>query len=287
MKIEKRAIKIASAWALFLAVLKFTTWIISWSMTILASAVDSLLDLIISAFNLLALKEASKPADKEHNYWHWKIEGLVAVIEWLIIIGSWWVIIYSSIKKLIFWTIIQDIDIGIYVMLASILVTWIIVFFLYSASKKTKNLVIRTDLMHYTMDFLTNTWVILALVLIKFTWLEWIDPIVGIWIAIYIIYSCINVFKDWYDLLMDTSIGKDEEISKIILKNKNIENFHKLKTHKSWWKTFISFHLVFKDKEISLRKANEISYEIENNLKKHFKNASIMVRLDPYDEKYW
>lgn len=286
MKVEKRAIKIASAWALFLAVLKFTTWIISWSMTILASAVDSLLDLIISAFNLLALKEASKPADKEHNYWHWKIEGLVAVIEWLIIIGSWWVIIYSSIKKLIFWTIIQDIDIGIYVMLASILVTWIIVFFLYSASKKTKNLVIRTDLMHYTMDFLTNTWVILALILIKLTWLEWIDPIVGIWIAIYIIYSCLNVFKDWYDLLMDTSIGKDEEISKIILKNENIESFHKLKTHKSWWKIFISFHLVFKDKDISLRKANEISHEIENNLKKHFKNASIMVRLDPYDEEY-
>ena len=284
MKPEKKAVKIASFWAFLLAVTKFTFWIISWSMTLLASAADSLLDLMVSIFNLFALKESAKPADKEHNYWHWKIEGIAAVIEWLIIIWSWGIIIFSSIKKIILGTELNSIDESIIVMIISILVTGIIVFFLNRTAKKTNNLIIKADLIHYTMDFLTNTWIIIALVLVKYTWYNIIDPIIAIGIAIYIMFPSLKILKDGYDVLMDKSIDKDKEIWKIILKNNNIESFHKLKTHKSWGKVFISFHIVFKNKDISLKRANWISNEIEKELKKHFKKSSILIRLDSYNE---
>lgn len=284
MKPEKKAVKIALFWAFLLAVTKFTFWIISWSMTLLASAADSLLDLMVSILNLFALKESAKPADKEHNYWHWKIEGIAAVIEWLIIIWSWGIIIFSSIKKIILWTELNSIDESIIVMIISIVVTGIIVFFLNRTAKKTNNLIIKADLIHYTMDFLTNTWIIIALVLVKYTWYNIIDPIIAIGIAIYIMFPSFKILKDGYDVLMDKSINKDKEIWKIILKNNNIESFHKLKTHKSWGKVFISFHIVFKDKDISLKKANWISNEIEKELKKHFKKSSILIRLDSYNE---
>ncbi len=284
MKPEKKAVKIASFWAFLLAITKFTFWIISWSMTLLASAADSLLDLMVSILNLFALKESEKPADKEHNYWHWKIEGIAAVIEWLIIIWSWGIIIFSSIKKIIFGTELNSIDESIIVMLISILITGIIVFFLNRTAKKTNNLIIKADLIHYTMDFLTNTWIIIALVLVKYTWYNIIDTIIAIGIAIYIMFPSFKILKDGYDVLMDRSINKDKEIWKIILKNNNIESFHKLKTHKSWGKVFISFHIVFKDKDISLKKANWISNEIEKELKKHFKKSSILIRLDSYNE---
>lgn len=240
-----------------LAVTKFTFWIISWSMTLLASAADSLLDLMVSILNLFALKESAKLADKEHNYWHWKIEGIAAVIEWLIIIWSWGIIIFSSIKKIILGTELNSIDESIIVMIISIIVTGIIVFFLNRTAKKTNNLIIKADLIHYTMDFLTNTWIIIALVLVKYTWYNIIDPIIAIGIAIYIMFPSFKILKDGYDVLMDKSINKDKEIWKIILKNNNIESFHKLKTHKSWGKVFISFHIVFKDKDISLKKQIE------------------------------
>ena len=284
MKPEKKAVKIASFWAFLLAVTKFTFSIISWSMTLLASAADSLLDLMVSILNLFALKESAKPADKEHNYWHWKIEGIAAVIEWLIIIWSWGIIIFSSIKKIILGTELNSIDESIIVMIISILVTGIIVFFLNRTAKKTNNLIIKADLIHYTMDFLTNTWIIIALVLVKYTWYNIIDPIIAIGIAIYIMFPSLKILKDGYDVLMDKSINKDKEIWKIILKNNNIESFHKLKTHKSWGKVFISFHIVFKNKDISLKRANWISNEIEKELKKHFKKSSILIRLDSYNE---
>jgi cation diffusion facilitator family transporter len=239
---------------------------------------------MVSILNLFALKESAKPADKEHNYWHWKIEGIAAVIEWLIIIWSWGIIIFSSIKKIILWTELNSIDESIIVMIISIVVTGIIVFFLNRTAKRTNNLIIKADLIHYTMDFLTNTWIIIALVLVKYTWYNIIDPIIAIGIAIYIMFPSFKILKDGYDVLMDKSINKDKEIWKIILKNNNIESFHKLKTHKSWGKVFISFHIVFKDKDISLKKANWISNEIEKELKKHFKKSSILIRLDSYNE---
>ena len=169
-------------------------------------------------------------------------------------------------------------------MLFSILITWIIVFFLNNTAKKTKNLIIKADLIHYTMDFLTNTWIIIALILVKFTWYHFIDPIIAIWIAIYILFPSFKILKDGFDVLMDKSINKDEEIGKIILSNTKVESFHKLKTHKSWWKVFISFHMVFKNENISLKEANAVSCEIEQALKNHFKKASILIRLDPYNE---
>ncbi len=287
MHSEKKAVKIASIWAFLLAIIKFTFWIISWSMTLLASAADSLLDFMVSLLNLFALKESAKPADKEHNYWHWKVEWLAAVIEWFIIIVSWWLIIFSSIQKLIRWDSIDWINESIIVMIISILITWIIVLFMKKTAEKTNNLIIKADLIHYTMDFLTNSWIILALILVKYTWYQSIDQIIAIGIAIYIMFPSIRIIKDWIDVLMDKSIEKDEVIWKIILKNPNIESFHKLKTHKSWGKVFISFHIVFKNKNISLKEANEISNEIEKDLKKHFKKSSILIRQDSYDELIW
>ena len=287
MHSEKKAVKIASIWAFLLAIIKFTFWIISWSMTLLASAADSLLDLMVSLLNLFALKESAKPADKEHNYWHWKVEWLAAVIEWFIIIVSWWLIIFSSIQKLLRWDSIDWINESIIVMIISILITWIIVLFMKKTAEKTNNLIIKADLIHYTMDFLTNSWIILALILVKYTWYQSIDQIIAIGIAIYIMFPSIRIIKDWIDVLMDKSIEKDEIIWKIILKNPNIESFHKLKTHKSWGKVFISFHIVFKNKNISLKEANEISNEIEKDLKKHFKKSSILIRQDSYDELIW
>lgn len=284
MKLENKAIRFAGIGAALLAVIKFIFWIISGSMVLIASAVDSLLDLMVSLFNLFALKEAKKPADHDHNYGHGKIEGIAAIIEGLIITGSAFFIIFSSFKKLFWNTEIIDITHGIFVMLFSLLITGIIVFLLQSVSKKTKSLIIKADLIHYKMDFLTNGGILLTLVLVKRTGISFLDPLIAIGIAIYILYGCKSILREGFDLLMDKSLGKDKEIWKFILEHPAIASFHKLKTHQSGGKVFISFHMVFKNPDISLKEAHFISSEMEQKLKSHFKRASVIIRLDPLDD---
>ena len=284
MNSENKVIRIASLWATVLAIIKFIFWIMSGSMVLIASAVDSLLDLMVSLFNLFALKESKKPADQDHNYGHGKIEGIAAIIEGLIITGSAFFIIFSSLKKLFWNPEISQITSSIFIMLFSLLVTGMIVFLLQSVSKTTKSLIVKSDLIHYKMDFLTNAGVILALVIVKFTDLVWIDPLIAIGIAIYILRWCGGIIKDGIDLLMDKSLGKDEEIWELILAHPAVSSFHKLKSHQSGGKVFISFHMVFKDENIRLKDAHIVSREIEMKLKKHFKRASVLIRLDPFDD---
>ena len=284
MQKAKTAIRFALFWAGLLALTKFIFGIISWSMVLIASAIDSLLDFIVSIFNLFALKKAEKPADEDHNYGHGKIEALAALFEGLLIGISWGYIIFSSVEKLIFWIQIEYLGYGILAMGISLFITWIIVFILQETTKSTKSLIVKSDLMHYKMDFLSNAGVILALVVVKFTDLTWIDPLIAIGIAIYILRWCGGIIKDGIDLLMDKSLGKDEEIWELILAHPAVSSFHKLKTHQSGGKVFISFHMVFKDENIRLKDAHIVSREIEMKLKKHFKRASVLIRLDPFDD---
>lgn len=81
--------------------MKFFVGIFSGSIAILSSAVDSLLDMMVSIFNTIAVHNASKDPDKTFNYGRGKIEALAAFLEGFIIFASAMYILYESILKII------------------------------------------------------------------------------------------------------------------------------------------------------------------------------------------
>lgn len=285
MSPEKKAISFASATAAILAITKLTVGIISGSMALISSAVDSLLDLIVSFVNLFAIKTAQEGPDAEHNYGHGKVEWIAALFEGSLILASWGFIIYSAIQKMLTHSIVNDLWSSIGVMAFSIFMTWMVVYVLSRAAKKTNSLIVKADLMHYKTDFLTNTWVILSLIIVKFTGFYLIDQIVAIGVAIYIIIGCLPIMREGFDLIMDKSIGRDEEIIDIIMGHPEVEWYHMLQTRKSGKQYFVNVHLVFVDKEISLRRAHTVSDTIEREIKKllHHK-TQVMIHLDPHDD---
>ena len=128
---EKVAPLFASMTAFILAIIKIITWIISWSVVILYSAVDSLMDMSISIINYFAVKFSSKPANEYYQYWHWKIEWIAIMIEWTIIFLSWLFVFYEGIKKIIYQEKIQYLCWSIVIMCVSIIFTFILVFYLF------------------------------------------------------------------------------------------------------------------------------------------------------------
>jgi len=248
-KLEQKAPIIAMSVAFFLAIIKFIVWIFSGSIAILSSAVDSLLDSLVSIFNYFAIRYSKEEADREHNYWHWKIEAIAASIEGTIITLSWIYIIYESIRKLITPEKISHIEWSIFVMWISIVATIWLVYFLNYIYKKTNNLIIKADSIHYKMDLYINISVIIVLIILNFIpSLSWIDWLVGLFIWIYIIYEAYSLIKEWVGLLLDKALDKHSEVKKIIekhLKNKEFESYHGLKT-RAWWSNdrFVEFHFV-------------------------------------------
>ena len=207
---QKKATLISSCVAAILTLMKLVIGIASGSVAVLASAVDSVLDMFVSIFNYFAISNSEKPADKTFNYGRGKIEALASVIEGTIITISGLYLLYQAVDKAINGHISQYLDISIYVMIASLIITISLVTYLNYVAKKTNSMVIKADALHYKTDVFSNVAVLVSLVLVTFTGYELIDVFVGGGIALYIIYSSYELIHDGILVLLDRAV--DEEL---------------------------------------------------------------------------
>ncbi len=281
-----KPIIMANITAVILIIIKTVVWLMSGSLALLSSALDSTMDFFVSLFNLYVIKTSNDKDNSIYNYWKWKIQWIWAVLEWAIVWFSWISLIYFAIKKIINKWAIENLNESIYVMIASIIITWLLVSYLSKMAKKTNNLTIRADMLHYTTDLYTNIWIIVSLILIKYTWYIIIDSIVAIIIWIYILTSSKWIITEWYHMLMDRKLDQEilnQIINTILNTDTRVSSYHFLNSRKSWDDIFIDFHLVF-DKEISLLDAHHIWDKIELEIKKTLTQAKILIHLDPYDD---
>lgn len=287
MRLEKKASIIASVTAALLISIKLFIGIVSGSVAVLASAIDSVLDLAVSVFNYFALHNTEKAPDEKFNYGRGKIEALAAVIEGVIITISGLYIFYSAIDKLINKHPTIYLEESILVMLLSLVITAALVLYLNYVAEKTASMVIRSDALHYKTDLYSNGAILVSLVIIHFTDLQMIDSILGILIALYIIYSAYFLIKEGVLMLMDVAMPKEtvDKIKAIIEKNPNINSYHQLLTRCSGKDAFVSAHLVF-NISISLFEAHRVCDNIENEIKRIDSdlNWNLVLHPDPYDD---
>lgn len=287
MTLQKKATIISSSTATLLIVIKLFIGILSGSVAVLASAIDSVLDLIVSAFNYFAITKAEQPANKKFNYGKGKIEALAAVIEGTVITVSGLFIFYSAIKKAIYHEPLEHLENSIIVMIVSLVLTIALVLFLNYVAKKTRSMVVKSDALHYKTDVLSNGAILASLILIQVTGFELIDSIMGVVISIYIIHSAYEIIKDGVYILLDASLDEEivEGIKNIILGEKEISDFHYLKTRKSANTNFVDVHLVFSP-GISLMRAHHAGDRIEEKIKELIPDGEwvINAHLDPYDD---
>jgi len=289
MSIERKATFVAIIVSIILAIAKVTVGILSGSVAVIASALDSILDMIVSIFNNIALKISESKPDKKFNYGKSKIEGLAALFEGLVIIASGLFIIYEAIRKLIHKEIITDINISIYVMVFSIVVVGGLVAFLNYVAKKTNNLVIKSDSLHYKTDLFTNGAVLISLIIVKLTGWYFVDFILSILIGIYIIKEASEIVKEGFEILLDVALDFEtvEKIKEIIKKEPLVLDYHCLRTRKAGNRNFVDVHLVLTP-DMKLKLAHTIIENVEEKIRNidPDKKWVINIHADPYDDSY-
>ena len=287
MRLEKKATVVSTSVAGLLVLMKMTVGILSGSIAVLASAIDSMLDLLVSLFNYFALHTAEKDPDDQFHYGRSKIEPLAAVIEGVVVSFSALFILYQALSKIVHPKDMERMDESIGVMIASLIITAMLVYFLNSVARKTQNMVIKADALHYKTDLFSNGAVLMALALISYTGEQLIDPILGVGIAIYMIYSAIPIIKEGILMLLDAALdGEDlEKIVHILQNEKAITDYHYLQTRESGSHIFVSVHAVF-NVSTSLYDAHLVSDKIEDQIKALFseKKTHVLVHMDPYDD---
>jgi len=287
VRLEKKATVVSTSVAGILVLMKMTVGIMSGSIAVLASAIDSMLDLIVSLFNYFALHNAEKHPDEQFHYGRSKIEPLAAVIEGVVISLSALFILYEALLKFTHPREMAFMAESIYVMMASFIITALLVTFLKYVAKQTNNMVIRADALHYQTDLFSNGAVLFALAAISYTAEELIDPILGVAIAFYMIYSAIPIIKEGVLMLLDAALPQEDidSIINIIESEPVIQAHHYLQTRESGSHIFISVHAVF-NVSISLYDAHVVADKVEAKIKMLFedKKCHILIHMDPYDD---
>lgn len=280
---KTKATKVAMTVAFGLAVSKALVGFLTGSLSILSSAVDSILDIAASFFNFIAIKKAEEPADTGHQYGHGKYEAMATFIQSIIIFVSGLFILLSAWDKFIHNKHAEISSAGFIVMGISIAATIFLTIYLRYVAKKEKSSVLEADAMHYSIDLYTNIGILLALLIIKFTGWTVIDSIVAAIVAVYIIFSAIKLSLQVSKQLLDSSI-EEEAYNKLLKVLDSFGNyhldFHRLRTRSAGNEIFIDMHLTL-CRKLTLDEVHQITDVIENSISKEIPGADITIHPEP------
>jgi len=271
------------ATACLLIVVKLVAFVITDSVSILSTLIDSLLDAAASMINLIAVRHALVPADREHRFGHGKAEPLAAMGQAAFITGSAIFLVIEAAPRFFTPHEVARSEIGIAVMVFSIVATLALVALQRHVIRRTGSLAISADQLHYTGDVLVNGAVILALILaVQFGW-HFADPVFGIGIAAYILYNAWQIASGALDMLMDRELPEEERgrIRAVILGHRGVLGIHDLRTRASGPQIFIQCHIEL-DPHQSLIQAHAIADAVEGDLRDAFPGAEVIVHQDPY-----
>jgi ferrous-iron efflux pump FieF len=281
-QLMRRATYASVATALLLIGAKIIAYILTDSVSLLSTLLDSLLDAAASLVNLFAIRTALTPADREHRFGHGKAEPLAALGQAAFIAGSALFLVVQAASRLVSPQPLSHTGVGIGVMLLSIGATVLLVAYQRHVIRQTSSLAIRADSLHYAGDLAVNASVILALILTSlYGWL-WIDPVFGAGIATYIVYTAWQIARGALDMLMDRELPDEarERIRALALANPAVRSVHDLRTRASGPTIFVQMHLEM-DADMRLDQAHAVADAVEAAIEGAFPGAEVIIHEDP------
>ncbi len=281
-RLMRRATYASVSVAAFLIVIKFVAWLMSDSVAMLATLVDSMLDAAASLVNLFAVRQALTPADREHRFGHGKAEPLAGLIQSAFIAGSALFLFVEVGRRLAGPREVQEGGIALAVMGVSIVLTLGLVSYQQRVVRETASLAISADKLHYLSDLLANISVAIAVILATQFGLHWADPVFGGAIAIYIVWSAWQIIRQSLDQLMDRELPDEDRrrIREIALSHSEVRSVHDLRTRSSGRDIFIQLHIEL-DPSATLMHAHVVSDAVEAKIRAAFPAAEIIIHQDP------
>lgn len=262
-----------------LSVVLFATKIIAYylthSLAILSDALESIVNVLAGFIGLYSLYVASKPKDKEHPYGHGKAEFISAAAEGALIISAGFFILYQTIQNFIESSLIDKIDKGIFIIAVTAVLNFSAGMICRKIGRKNNSMALQASGKHLIIDTYSTLLVTVALILMFFTHLLWLDKIVALVMSFVIMFNGYKIIRKSLAGIMDEA---DKELLSHLIKwlnNNRRENWidlHNLRVIKYGSVLHIDCHLTVP----WYLNVNEAHAEIEALaalIKKEFGNA--------------
>ncbi len=280
-KSKAAAVSIASNSLLIL--LKLVAGFITGSVSLIAEAIHSMMDLVAAIIAFVSVGIADRPADEQHPFGHGKAENISGVVEGVLIFVAAGLIINEAVHRLITGATLKLLELGIGVIAVSIVVHMLVSRYLLRVSRDTDSIALEADARHLTTDVMTMTGVLVGLIMVRLTGLTMIDPIIAILVALLIIKAAYDIVRKSFGGLIDVRLPKAEEDeirSCIIEHGGQIVSFHELRTRKAGSHRFIDLHLVM-PKNASVEEAHRMCDHLEQDIETRLHYVSVTIHVEP------
>ncbi|MBL8805481.1 MAG: cation diffusion facilitator family transporter [Rhodospirillales bacterium] len=268
--------------ACILIAAKLVAWILTDSVSVLSSLLDSLLDAAASLVNLVAVRHALAPADAEHRFGHGKAEAVAGLVQAAFIAGSAVLLLSEAAHRLASPVPIDNGAVGLAVMALSMVLTFALVVFQKHVVRRTGSVAVGADRLHYASDFLLNGGVAVSLVASMWFGIETIDPVFGLAIGAWILRGAWTIGRDALDHLMDRELPEATraQIVEIARAHPDIRSVHDLRTRANGSSIHVQLHLEM-DGALSLLRAHAAADAVEAAIEAAFPGADVIAHMDP------
>jgi len=270
----------------FLILLKLIVGITSGSVAVMASAIDSLVDLVASVLAFVGIRLSDAPPDVDHPFGHSKFEDFAGFLEALLIIVGAVFIIWEAVDKFTNpKAALIDPIAGIIVMIVALVLDFAVSQLLFKIAKDTESPALYADAHHLSTDVWSNIAVIIGLGLVKLTGNPIFDPIMALVVAFLIVGVGFRIVKEVFNHLMDTALPEDEvrQIEDIVHQTMPAHEpveVADLKTRRSGSHRLIVFNLRVSP-HLTVQTAHQYCDAIEDAIEAQFANCTVNIHLEP------
>ena len=273
------------ALSIFLVLIKAFAYVVTGSVAVLSSLIDSFMDVNVSTLNYWAIRYSAKPADEEHRYGHGKIEGLAALLQASLISGAAVFLAFEALSRLTGGQQMQNHIVAVVVMTVSAAVSLVIVAIQNHALTKSGSLAVESEKAHYSSDIIVHGGVMMTVIIQYYNGPAWIDAAFALLVVVWLANTAREIAGKGLDMVLDRELPEEQrrKILDLIKAHEGVLGVHDLRTSRSGMKEIITFDIEA-DPKLSLHDAHAITKDLEREILEIFPEAEVMIHVDPHGE---
>ncbi len=274
------------ATALVTIALKLGAYFLTGSVGLFSDAAESFVNLVAAVVAFFALRFASQPADDEHAFGHTKAEYFSSGLEGLLILLAAAAIAVSAVPRLLHPRPLERVFLGLLISTLAAAVNGLVAFILLRAGRRLHSVTLKADAHHLLTDVWTSGGVLLGVLLVEWTGVLVLDPIVALLVAANIVWTGLRLMSESGHGLLDRALPADEQalIAKVLApyQERGIA-IHALRTRMAGPRRFIEMHVLVPG-AWTVQKGHELCDEIERALIGELPRSSIITHIEPLED---
>lgn len=268
--------------------LKFWSWHITGSVSLLSDAIESFVNLAAALLAFTMLTIAAKPADDDHPFGHDKAEYFSSAAEGLLILVAAVGIALTAWDKLFAPEPLDALSWGLVIAGFAAVLNGLTAWKLFAVAREEDSLTLRADAEHLLSDVWTSIAVIGGLMTL---WLwpsqTWLDPVIALAVSLHLVRTGLKLLAPSLAGLMDEALPAVEvnalrEAARPLLPMQ--VELSVLRTRKSGHRRFVDGNLLVPG-SLSVAEAHALCDEIEEAMKSTLSACDITLHVAPLAER--